>query len=525
MQRADGAIRTIHGVGQTIRSEDGSPVRMVGVNRDVTDRIRAEREREQLVHELGLRVKELGLLHATARLLQRDRPFNRALLAEVVALIPTAWQYPQCCHARIVHGDLEVTTKGWRESPWKQTATFTTSEGTGVIEVVYLEERPSAAEGPFLLEERALLDSCAEMLVGYLELRRHQEHLEALVASRTTELRAAKDAAEDANRAKSVFLANMSHEIRTPMNAILGYAQMLERDRALGDDQRRKIDVIRSSGGHLLTLLNDILEMSRIEAGRATSAAEPFDLGALLRDVEAMFRELTESQGLELAFDQDPNVPRALSGDASKVRQVLINLLSNAVKFTATGRVAVRTSSRVTAANRHVVAMAVEDTGPGIDPRNLERIFDAFDQADATIRTGTGLGLAISRNFARLMQGDVVVESTPGSGSVFTFTFEAGTAEVDAIAHAVASRHDTDEASARLTLSQQLRSLPPALIEQLREAALEGRATRLVSLADQVGQHSEEVSAVIRALARNFEYDSLVSALQPSGHDDGKVSR
>ena len=167
----------------------------------------------------------------------------------------------------------------------------------------------------------------------------------------------------------------------------------------------------------------------------------------------------------------------------------------------------------------------VEDTGPGIEPRNLERIFDAFDQADATIRTGTGLGLAISRNFARLMQGDVVVESTPGSGSVFTFTFEAGTAEVDAIPHAVASRHDTDEASARSTLSQQLRSLPPALIEQLREAALEGRATRLVSLADQVGQHSEEVSAAIRALARDFEYDSLVSALQPSARDDGKVSR
>lgn len=666
VRRADGAIRTIHAVGHTVRSADGRAVRMVGINRDVTDLIAAEREREQLVHELGERVKELRLLHATARLLQRDRPFNRALLTEIVVLVPSAWQYPECCEARIVHGDLEVATDGWRESSWKQSASFTTSGGTGLIEVVYLEERPSAAEGPFLLEERALLDSFAEMLVAHLELRRHREHLEALVASRTTELRAAKDSAESANQAKSAFLANMSHEIRTPMNAILGYAQLLERDRDLSPGQRRKIDVIQSSAGHLLTLINDILEMSRIEAGRATRAAEPFDFGALLHDVEEMFRELTERQGLMLTFEQDPHVPRMLSGDAGKVRQVLINLLSNAVKFTAAGRVTVRIGSRLDVANRHVVAIAVEDTGPGIDPRHLERIFEAFDQADATVRTGTGLGLAISRNFARLMHGDVIVESTPGRGSVFTFSFEASAAP-DAIPHAVAppvatqlapnqpatkvlivddestnrdlldellsrvgfstrtapsaedalavhdqwrpdlvlvdvrvpgmgglqcvrllrqrgsraaivavtasdpaeaahiardagvdayvrkpyredallavigerlgvrfvhdvsgrdSRgYDTDEAAARSTLSQRLGTLPPTLVEQLREAAIEGRAKRLEWLADQAGQYSEDVSLAIRALARDFEYDSLVSALRPDTRDDGEGSR
>ena len=122
VRRADGAIRTIRGVGQTIRGADGRPVRMVGINRDVTDLISAEREREQLVHELGERVKELRLLHATARLLQRDRPFNRELLDELVVLMPAAWQYPECCEARIVYGDLEVSTAGWRDSPWKQSA-------------------------------------------------------------------------------------------------------------------------------------------------------------------------------------------------------------------------------------------------------------------------------------------------------------------------------------------------------------------------------------------------------------------
>ena len=321
VRRADGAIRIIRGMAQTIRGADGRPVRMVGVNRDVTDLISAEREREQLVNEL----------------------------------------------------------------------------------------------------------------------RTHQEHLEALVESRTTELLAAKEAAESASRAKSAFLANMSHEIRTPMNAILGYAQLLERDRDLRDDQKQKIDIIHNSGHHLLTLINDVLEMSKIEAGRATHAVEPFDLPALLQDVQRMFRDLTEHKGLELTFEQEQRLPRVLLGDAGKVRQVLINLLSNAVKFTTSGRVAVRASCREAAGGQHVVAIAVEDTGPGIEPRNLDRIFDAFDQADSTVRDGgTGLGLTISRSFARLMHGDLVVESTPGQGSVFTFSFEAAGATIDAVPALVA---------------------------------------------------------------------------------------
>jgi PAS domain S-box-containing protein len=662
VRRGDGAIRIMRCVAQTIRATDGRPVRMVGINRDVTDLITADREREHLVHDLGERVKELRLLHATARLLQRDRPFNRALLEQLVVLMPAAWQYPECCEARIVCGGLEVSTPGWRHGPWKQSASFTTGDGTGLIEVAYLEERPPSAEGPFLQEERALLDSLAEMLVAYLELRKHQERLEALVASRTTELRGAKEAAESANRAKSAFLANMSHEIRTPMNAILGYAQLLRRDPDLGDVQKQKIDIIHSSGSHLLTLINDILEMSKIEAGRATVAAEPFDLHALLTDVRWMFRELAGNKGIALAFEQDPQLPRALSGDGGKVRQVVINLLSNAVKFTERGRVVVRVTSRAAAPDRHLVTVTVEDTGPGIEPRDLARIFDAFDQADRIRIGGTGLGLAISRNFARLMRGDLAVESTPGKGSLFTFSFEAGAAPIAAApgptVHPIPTGLDEGQPARRLlivddvatnrdlldelltgigfatrtaasgeeaiavhddwhpdlilmdlrmpgmggleavrvlrqrgskadimavtasgladaedeareagvdafvrkpyregellaaigerlgvryvfgstaqrpprragrqaawpsTLSQRLSSLPPALIDQLRKAAIEGRAKRLESLADEVGEHSEAVSAEIRAMARDFQYDALVSALPSGTRDD-----
>ena len=158
--------------------------------------------------------------------------------------------------------------------------------------------------------------------------------------------------------------------------------------------------------------------LSKIEAGRATLIVEPFDLGELLNDVRLMFQELTGKKGLTLAFEQDPQLPRALAGDAVKVRQVLINLLSNAVKFTERGRVTVRPSSRAGAApGRHIVAIAVEDSGPGIEARNLARIFHAFDQADSKMRAGgTGLGLAISRAFARMMNGDIVVDQHAGEG-------------------------------------------------------------------------------------------------------------
>src|SRR5262249_37167232 len=168
------------------------------------------------------------------------------------------------------------------------------------------------------------------------------------------------------------------------------------------------------------------------------------ELDGLLKEVEWMFRELTEKKGLGLTFEQDPELPLALSGDAGKIRQVVINLLSNAVKFTRRGRVAVRASSRRAGPDRHLVSIAVEDTGPGIEPRNLPRIFDAFDQADSKIRVGgTGLGLAISRNFARLMHGDLVVDSTVGKGSLFEFTFEAGVAVSEAVPGRIVHRVPT----------------------------------------------------------------------------------
>jgi len=406
--------------------DEGQQACVVGVNMDVTERIQAREQGEALIHDLGERVKELRLLHDAAKLLQRRTVSEADLLRQIVDRLPAAWQFPECCEARIVFGEMLIATPGWRKSEWMQKSLFSTSDGEGRIEVAYLESRPLADEGPFLKEERSLLTSLSEMLVGHLELRKYQRTLEALVVSRTSELRAAKEAAESANTAKSVFLANMSHEIRTPMNAILGYAQLLRSDAGLNEAQYKRLDVIRSSGDHLLSLLDDVLEMSRIESGRTALSLEHFDFHALLDQVHSMFNHMATSRGLELGLEVRPDVPRSLRGDARKVRQVLINLVGNALKFTKNGEVVMQVCLAHPQAERSAISVEVKDTGPGVAPDDQEQIFSAFGQSDAGKRSGgTGLGLTISRSFARLMGGDLTLESTLKQGSRFTFTFEA----------------------------------------------------------------------------------------------------
>jgi two-component system sensor histidine kinase/response regulator len=244
----------------------------------------------------------------------------------------------------------------------------------------------------------------------------------------------AKQVADSANRAKSVFLANMSHEIRTPMNAILGFSQLLARDSGLNPVQRHHMETITRSGEHLLALINDILEISKIEAGRVGLNFSSFEVGGLLDDLDRMFRMRAEAKGLSLAIECDGTVPPMIKSDESKLRQILINLLGNAVKFTERGGVVVRLSAGRGQDGKLRLRGEVEDSGPGIETADLPKLFEQFEQTETGRRAGvgTGLGLAISREFIRLLGGEIEVVSKEGWGTTFRFDLlvEEGTTAV-----------------------------------------------------------------------------------------------
>lgn len=247
-------------------------------------------------------------------------------------------------------------------------------------------------------------------------------------------LKQAAIAAQMANHAKSEFLANMSHELRTPLNAILGFAQVMADDSSLQPEHQQQISIINRSGSHLLELINDILEMSKIEAGRTTLKLEPFDLGQMLRDLEDMLRFKAYEKNLLLLTEVSSDVPLYICADQAKLRQVLINILGNAIKFTQTGSITLRVhrgSGEFEAGNHWNSAACflqfeIEDTGPGIAPEDMNLIFESFGQTETGRKSGqgTGLGLPISLQFVRMMGGEIQVSSVLGVGSTFIFAIQ-----------------------------------------------------------------------------------------------------
>ena len=257
-----------------------------------------------------------------------------------------------------------------------------------------------------------------------------QAELLAHTQRQSIELMKSKETAEVANRAKSQFLASMSHELRTPLNAILGFSQVMARNISITPEQKEYIEIINRSGEHLLELINDVLSMSKIEAGQITINKNRFNLYKLLNSLKEMLQLKAHSKGLQLIFEQPDDLPKYIQTDEAKLRQVLINLIGNAIKFTQNGSVSLRVTSQletdITGEKKCQLLFEVVDTGPGISPSEISTLFQPFVQTDTGRRSmqGTGLGLPISQQFVRIMGGDISVESKLGQGTNFTFNIQ-----------------------------------------------------------------------------------------------------
>jgi len=384
-----------------------------------------------------------------------------------------------------------------------------------------------------LAESTMALDAERRKVVA-LQLQaadQRERDLRVLVAQRTRELEQAKERAEAASSAKGVFLANMSHELRTPLNAVLGFSQLLLRIGDLRPEHQRHLEIIIRSGEHLLQLINDVLDMSKIEAGRVSIEKTVAELPCMVQDVAAMLRMRAGEKGLELAVELAPGLPDFVWTDAQKLRQVMINLLGNAIKFTEHGRIVLRMAAERDengggARKGLRIVGEVEDSGIGIDQAAINRIFEPFEQAGAFADSrGTGLGLAISRQFVELLGGTLTVHSTPGRGSTFRFVLpvepapRCGPDAVDpmpfrphgatlpvALPSPLAGAVSDD--SGALSAAA-LSRLPDGLAERLLEAVRQRAIQTAIRIADDIGAQDAALSRGIRSRLAKFDWKTL----------------
>ncbi len=494
-----------------IFADDGELEKVIVNFDDITERKRTEEALVESQRKLSLHLEQ-----TISGVIEWDKAFNARYWNPAAEKIfgynsdeALGHSAPELIIPENIHSEIDIV---WNKLLRQTGGVYNTNENTtkdGKIIICEWFNTPLVDNQGVVTGVMSLVNDVTDRKQAESELARYHEQLEGLVKARTTELEAAnrvleeeigvrkrteekllsaKEGAERASRAKSEFLSNMSHELRSPLTAMLGFTQMLERDVTIGKEQREEISIVNRSGQHLLSLINDVLNIAKIEAGRITLNEVSFDLHEFLRNISELFHSRAVEKGLFFITEND-DLPHYIRGDEGKLRQALINLLSNAMKFTKTGGVIFRVKSDdattiLTPGDSLPLHFEVEDTGCGIEARHLDKIFDPFVQTSDGVEktTGTGLGLTISRQFINLMGGAIEAESELNSGSLFRFEIAVGKAEASEIENSLCSRRiialAPGQPSFRILVVEDLLENRKLLVKMLRTVGFEVQEAR-----------------------------------------------
>ena len=516
--RADGSPLFLHLRTSLVRDRSGQPVAMVGIGTDITERLRAEsalrasEERYRTAFLASLdsvninRLRDGLYIEVNPAFLEvtgyrREEVIGRTSLELGIWADPAVRaQLVASLRAGVACRSLETEfRKKNGERMW----------GLMSAAVIQLDGEPCILSITRDITERKRIES---------ELDAYRRQLERLVAERTAELVSAKEAAETANLAKSVFLANMSHEIRTPLNAIIGMVELIRRS-GISVAHAERLEKIRRAGHHLLDIINAVLDLSKIEAGRLMLEETDVNVGAIMANVVSMLSERASAKGLALVTEVEP-IPRRLIGDPIRIQQALLNYAGNAVKFTHGGQVTLRARLESDSEDSALLRFEVQDTGVGIAPELLPRLFSTFEQADSSTTRrygGTGLGLAITRHLALLMGGDAGAASQLGSGSTFWFSVRLGKSQPDATAELVPGTESSETCLRR--------DCGDCRILVVEDEPINREVTQ--GLLEDVGLVADiaEDGVVAIAMARRTRYDLILMDMQMPSMDGLEATR